>query len=408
MRRDPRVLVLTHSLSAVDGVGRYACGTLRFLAPHCARIDVHVGRRHRGFSEDFPVRDDVVVHEDLPIDHFPFLAMPKLARLLAARLPALVGAARRADVVHSFADYPLGFLAVLAARVASKPVVVSGHGTYSVAPLGMAGHRRLIRWMFAHTDRFLMGAPYALEQVRAVARPRGAEVVPYGVVPGDYDADKAGDERPGVPSPYVLCIGEVKQRKGYTVSLPAFLSAWRQRPALHFAVVGRFDEASDYGRWVRATIDEAGAGAHVHLLGNVSEARKVALCRGCESFLLTPMHSDEGGFEAFGLVYLETGAAGRPVVGVLDSGAQDAITDGMNGFLRAREDVDGLADCLVRLHDDPELADRMGAEGRRRAHGQTWEMAAARVRQIYGELLGGDFAVALEDLVAAEPAEARA
>ena len=28
-----------------------------------------------------------------------------------------------------------------------------------------------------------------------------------------------------VPAPYVLCIGEVKQRKGYATSLPAFLRA---------------------------------------------------------------------------------------------------------------------------------------------------------------------------------------
>ncbi len=384
--RRPRVLVLTHSLSEVDGVGRYGVGTLRSLAPLCDGIEVFTGRGHRGLSADLPTQG-VTVQAVLPMDHFPFLSVPKLARVLLLSLPALVRAAGRADVVHSFSDYPMGWLAVLVARMTRRPVVVSGHGTYSVTPCAMPVHRRLIGWMFRRTDRFLTGSRFALEQVRRVADPHGAEVVPYGCAPDDYAVQAAGSELPGVPSPYVLCVGEVKQRKGYTTSLPAFLRAWKQEPSLHYAIVGRYTEGDPYYTALRAQITEAGAGEHVHFLGNVSEARKVALMRACTAFMLTPMTSDEGGFEAFGLVFLEAGAAERPVVGVADSGAEDAITDGSNGFLRQREDSDGLAGALVALARDPALAARMGRAGRARAEGQTWDGAARRVRAIYDELL---------------------
>jgi phosphatidyl-myo-inositol dimannoside synthase len=385
-RRAPRVLVLTHSLSEVDGVGRYGVGTLRELAPLCGGIEVWIGRRHRGLSRDLP-RQGVVVHESLPTDHFPFLTLPKLGWLLLHSLPALWRAARRAEVVHSFSDYPLGFVAVLVARMAGRPVVVSGHGTYSVTPLAMPVHRRLIGWMFRRTDRFLMGSRYALATVQRRAQPHGAEVVWYGVTPADYDAAAATGSAPGVPEPYVLCVGEVKQRKGHATSLPAFLQAWQREPRLHYAVVGRFVEEDAYYRELRALVAQAGAEQHVHFLGNVDEPRKVALMRGARAFILTPTVSDEGGFEAFGLVFLEAGAAGRPVVGVAQSGAEDAITDGENGFLRAQGDVAGLADALLRLVREPELADRMGAAGRARAERQTWGLAARRVRAIYGELL---------------------
>ena len=43
-----------------------------------------------------------------------------------------------------------------------------------------------------------------------------------------------------MPRPFVLCVGEIKQRKGHATSVPAFLAAWRQAPELHFAIVGRF------------------------------------------------------------------------------------------------------------------------------------------------------------------------
>jgi len=80
-------------------------------------------------------------------------------------------------------------------------------------------------------------------------------------------------------------------------------------------------------------------------------------------------------------------AAGRPVLGVRGSGAEDAIADGENGFLRDAGDVEGLAQALLRLARDPALADRLGAAGRARAERQTWGAAARRVRTIYGELL---------------------
>ena len=385
--RPPRVLFLTHSLSEIDGVGRYGVSTLRFLLPHLSGAELYLGRGHRGLAGDTP-REGLDIHAVLPMSHFPFLNLPKLAYVLLLSLPLLWRAARRADIVHSLSDYPMGFVAVLVGRLAGKPVVVSGHGTYSVAPAAMKVHGALLRWMYRRADRFLMGAHFALRQVRKVVDPGRAEVVPYGVVPDDYDLFATRGARPEVPGPYVLCVGEVKQRKGYETSLPAFLRLWKRRPDVHYAIVGRFTEEDPYYQGLVEQVRAAGAEDHVHFLGNVEEGRKVALMRGCHAFLLTPVTSDEGGFEAFGLVFLEAGAAGRPVVGVLDSGAEDAITDGENGFIRDRADLDGLADALERLVDDDALANEMGRAGRRRAEGQTWEAAARRVAEVYDEVLG--------------------
>ncbi len=381
----PRVMVLTHSLSEVDGVGRYSVSTLRYLIPRCSGLELYIGRGHRGFASDMP-RKGVTVYPLLPMNHFPFLNLPKLAWLVFSSLPMLVRAARRADVVHSLSDYPLGFVAVLVGVLSGRPVVVSGHGTYSVTPAAMPIHQNLLNWMYKRADRFLMGARFALRQVERVVDPGDAEVVPYGCVPDDYDVLAARGETPEVPEPYILCVGEVKQRKGYETSLPAFLKAWERCPSAHFVIVGRFAEQDPYYQGLLAQIEAAGAQEHVHFLGNVTEGRKVALMRGAQAFMLTPQTSKEGGFEAFGLVFLEAGAAGRPVVGVLDSGAEDAITDGENGFLRSRDDLAGLAEALCLLLENDERARSMGRAGLERAKGQTWERAANRVADIYAEL----------------------
>jgi glycosyltransferase involved in cell wall biosynthesis len=43
--------------------------------------------------------------------------------------------------------------------------------------------------------------------------------------------------------------------------------------------------------------------------------------------------AEGGGFEGFGIVYLEAAAAGIPSIGSLDCGAEDAIQDKISGRL---------------------------------------------------------------------------
>src|SRR5437016_5206992 len=74
-------------------------------------------------------------------------------------------------------------------------------------------------------------------------------------------------------------------------------------------------------------IDAHPHGSRVRLLGEVEEARMLALYKGCELFVLTPREDAIGRFEGLGLVYLEAAALGKPAIGTTDCGAEDAIVD---------------------------------------------------------------------------------
>ena len=70
--------------------------------------------------------------------------------------------------------------------------------------------------------------------------------------------------------------------------------------------------------------------------------------------------------EGFPNVVLEAGAAGLPVVTTDATGARESIVDGETGIRVPVDDVDALADALIRLADDPASRHRMGAAGRAR------------------------------------------
>jgi glycosyltransferase involved in cell wall biosynthesis len=68
-------------------------------------------------------------------------------------------------------------------------------------------------------------------------------------------------------------------------------------------------------------------------------------------------------------VAIESLARGRPVVGSRAGGIPDAVTDGENGLLVPPGDAQALADALVRLASDRELAERLAAGARPSAEG---------------------------------------
>jgi phosphatidylinositol alpha-1,6-mannosyltransferase len=66
-------------------------------------------------------------------------------------------------------------------------------------------------------------------------------------------------------------------------------------------------------------------------------------------------------------VFIEAGARGLPVVAGRGAGADDAVVDGQSGVLVDPEDATEVADAIVRLVRDPEIAARLGEGGRRLA-----------------------------------------
>jgi len=57
-------------------------------------------------------------------------------------------------------------------------------------------------------------------------------------------------------------------------------------------------------------------------------------------------------------------ACGKPVVAFDVDGAREVCVDGETGLLVRAEDVNALADAVIRLLQDAGLAHRMGAQGR--------------------------------------------
>jgi glycosyltransferase involved in cell wall biosynthesis len=109
------------------------------------------------------------------------------------------------------------------------------------------------------------------------------------------------------------------------------------------------------------------AGRTADVAAELASARVVVLPSACEGVATC---------------LLEAMAAARPVVATRVGHVASIIKDGREGFLVNPGDVETLADRLLRLLLDRELAAYMGAEGRRRAANHDVRLVAERLMDV--------------------------
>jgi Glycosyl transferases group 1 len=110
--------------------------------------------------------------------------------------------------------------------------------------------------------------------------------------------------------------------------------------------------------------------------GRVSDDELLALYRGAAAYL------DASLFEGFGYQPLEAMACGTPVVA--STAGRDAV--GEAGLLCDPHDAHAQATALVRLLEEPGLAEDLRRRGLERAREFTWEHTAAQLADVLDEV----------------------
>jgi glycosyltransferase involved in cell wall biosynthesis len=91
-------------------------------------------------------------------------------------------------------------------------------------------------------------------------------------------------------------------------------------------------------------------------------------------------------YEGFGLPPLEAMAAGTPVITSNVSSLPEVVGDA--ALLIDPYEPNAIADAMRRVLTDPDLRADLRRRGLARVHEFSWERSVARVREIYGEVLG--------------------
>lgn len=285
------------------------------------------------------------------------------------------------DVVHLVA---MGF--PVATR---KPLVVTVHDIgplthpeyFSVAPPWI--YRRSLRQVVRQADAIICvsqaTADELSEYVACKHRQRIEDrifVVHEGVEPRFFLHPQLSclDSIVGLPSsgaPFLLTAGKTSPRKNLHGVVKALAMLASEIPH-HLVVVGGEGWDTEI---IDQVIPNSGIADRIHRIGYVTDDQLHALYCTASAYVHPSL------FEGFGLPVLEAMAAGCPVITSNISSLPEVAGDA--AVLVDPHNTEEIADGILRICGDANLAEELAEQGRRRAQSFTWPRCAEKVADVY-------------------------
>lgn len=172
----------------------------------------------------------------------------------------------------------------------------------------------------------------------------------------------------------ILTAARLVKEKGIQVLINAMSIVLQTMPDARLLIAGDGAYRPDLEQMVK-TLDIAD---NVSFLGWLNSEELRTVYRETSLFCLPSLWE-----EGMGMVFVEAGLMGRPVVATDRGGIRDIIRHGENGLLVPPGDSVALAEAIVKILKDRELASRMGLAGNRmaRQYIEGREEAVENVRQ---------------------------
>jgi glycosyltransferase involved in cell wall biosynthesis len=265
----------------------------------------------------------------------------------------------RPQVVHAY--LPAGFVVgCLVARLALIPAVMASR--MSLSRIADYPHRSL-RLLANPANRVMDFQVCDSEAARSVVvgteRVEGARTAV--IHSGSQLPDLSGQPPPapaawrlGTGEPVAVSLANLTWQKSHEVLLRATVGVVAVCPSFRLVLIGEGPERSR----IEGLVEELGLRDRVVIAGSVTEGSRLL-----RNFRFSVLSSRQ---ESFPNAVVESMAAGVPVVATSVGGIPEVIRDGIDGMLVPPGEPDALAEAMLKLLLDPQLATRMGEAARER------------------------------------------
>ena len=292
----------------------------------------------------------------------------------------------RPAIVHTHSS-KAGILGRWAARKARVPVIIHSIHGFGFTPLQSPPLRRLLKDVEIRTSGFT-------DHFIAVSDANRRDGISYGffgpercsVIRSGFNLDEFRETqaldgglgaRFGAPpgAPFVLMVACLKPQKSPLDFARVASIVRNEIPDARFLLAGDGELRDDLNR----EVDRLGLADVFYPLGWREDVP--VLMKNSQVVVLTSK------WEGLPRVIPQAKAAGRPVVANAVDGSVEAIRDGIDGFLCPPGDVDFMAQKVIRLLKDPDLADGMGREGNQLVQEWDQDVMVRKQEELYERLL---------------------
>ncbi|MDP1853338.1 MAG: lipopolysaccharide heptosyltransferase II [Candidatus Omnitrophota bacterium] len=297
------------------------------------------------------------------------------------------------EIVHARSRAP-AWSAFFAARMCGIPFITTCHGYYSQHLFScVMGWGKLVivpSNIIGKHEMNDFGVPF--DRIRHIPRSVDIEKFKFN-----------GPQEKSRTDFVVGIIGRITPIKGHTYFLKAMSKVVRRVPNVKIWIVGETAKGKDnYREEIDVLIKRLGLSPNVEFLG---KQRDVPHILNQLNILVASTITEE----AFGRVIIEAQSAGVPVVATRVGGVVDIVDDGVNGLLVAPRDIQAMAQAIIKIMEDINLAKNLAAAGRKNVSEKfTLEQMVEKTLKVYEEAVKPNVLIiklsALGDVILSIPA----
>jgi len=386
-----KILMFNHEFPPIGGGGGWVS---YYLGKHFADIghDVHlITSQFRDCAKREQV-DGINIHRVPTLRKNPNVCAvhEMLTYTISSSIYGLKFAKQfKPDIVQVFFGIPAGGGAFLLKKFRDVPYVVFLGGRDVPRPDPDPHYYRWLYMLLNPIIRAIWDNAAAVvscsDGLRDLARATDADVK-IDIIPDGFDPDSFEPIQRD-PNPDVircLAIGRLIPRKGFQLlirALPQIIDKVNNQFEIEIVGDGPYEET------LVELAEELGVNTYINFAGSVKYPDLPQKYRGADIFILPSLA------EGMPLVVLEAMGTGLPIIASRVEGIDELVEDDLNGALFDPGDVDGLADCIIKLINDGKARIDMGnasVEKLKRNERYNWKNIADAYLSLYEDILTRD------------------
>jgi colanic acid/amylovoran biosynthesis glycosyltransferase len=272
---------------------------------------------------------------------------------IAVRTNALVNYLKTWQIDVVFVEYgTVGAMVTQACRLANVPLVIHYHGFDVHHRATVAKYLPWYKEAFDYASAFIaVSKDMATELVRLGAPADKVHVASCGV-----DIDKFPLIDISQSNRNFLSVGRFVEKKSPESVVRAFKLVKEKFADAKLCMVGQGPLFEDS----RRLITELGLDDSITLTGVLRSDEIKALMRQSRVFVQHSVTAKNGDMEGTPVTILEAGSSGLAIVSTQHAGIKEAVINGETGYLVPEHDIVAMADYMIKLADDAQLASELG------------------------------------------------
>jgi phosphatidylinositol alpha-1,6-mannosyltransferase len=270
------------------------------------------------------------------------------------------------DVIHIHHVLPSGYIAVFFKKIFKVPYVVFLHGTDLRLALKNKQKVKKVSYILNNASKVVVNSAYLQNELKGNFKLTvPVEIIfpcPSDNFLSDVNYEKISKLRVnfGLEGKKVMIsVGRLVKSKGHHQLLEYIPELLKSVPNLVWLVVGNGEESKS----LVENVQKNNLQSVVRFLGEVSLDDLPDYYALANIFVLLTRPTERS-VESFGTVFLEASAVGIPVVAGKCGGVEEAVQEGVTGYLVDSNSQNEVVTSIVKILTNPNLAVEMGRKGK--------------------------------------------